>query len=44
MVYYITEFKVGYDKIYLSPIIDLYNVEILAYDLSEHHTMYQYGI
>lgn len=37
----VTEFKLGEDKIYLSPIIDLFNEEIIAYDLSEHPTMYQ---
>ena len=37
----VTEFKLGEDKIYLSPIIDLYNEEIIAYDLSEHPTMYK---
>ena len=37
----ITEFKLGDDKLYLSPIIDLYNEEIIAYDVSERPTMYQ---
>lgn len=37
----VTEFKLGEDKIYLSPMIDLYNEEIIAYDVSEHPTMYQ---
>lgn len=31
----ITEFKVGNQKLYLSPIIDLYNQEIISYELSE---------
>lgn len=31
----ITEFKVSGKKLYLSPIIDLYNGEIISYDLSE---------
>lgn len=29
----VTEFKVGEDKLYLSPIMDLYNREIVAYEL-----------
>ena len=37
----VAEFKLGEDKLYLSPIIDLYNKEIIAYDLSEYPTMYQ---
>lgn len=37
----ITEFKLGETKLYLSPIIDLYNEEIISYDLSERPTMYQ---
>ncbi len=37
----ITEFKFGDAKLYLSPIIDLYNDEIIAYDLSEHPNMNQ---
>lgn len=31
----ITEFKVGNQKLYLSPILDLYNQEIISYELSE---------
>lgn len=31
----ITEFKVGGNKLYLSPILDLYNREIISYQLSE---------
>lgn len=31
----ITEFKVGNEKLYLSPIIDLFNQEIISYELSE---------
>lgn len=31
----ITEFKVGGKKLYLSPILDLYNQEIISYSLSE---------
>lgn len=30
----ITEFKVGEEKVYLSPIIDLYNGEVISYSLS----------
>lgn len=30
----VTEFKVGLEKLYLSPILDLYNVEIIAYETS----------
>jgi putative transposase len=31
----VTEFNVSGNKLYLSPIIDLYNGEIISYDLSE---------
>ncbi|WP_449427094.1 IS3 family transposase [Pedobacter roseus] len=31
----VTEFKVGVQKLYLSPIIDLFNGEIISYKLSE---------
>jgi putative transposase len=31
----ITEFKVSGEKLYLSPVIDLYNQEIISYELSE---------
>lgn len=31
----ITEFNVKGDKLYLSPVIDLYNQEIISYELSE---------
>lgn len=37
----VTEFKFKDTKLYLSPILDLYNEEIIAYDLSEHPTMSQ---
>jgi transposase InsO family protein len=30
----VTEFKVGLKKLYLSPIMDLYNSEILAYQIA----------
>ena len=32
----ITEFKVNNDKLYLSPIVDLFNGEIVSYNLSRH--------
>lgn len=35
----ITEFKVGGKKLYLSPILDLYNQEIISYELSEHPSL-----
>lgn len=31
----VTEFKVGAEKLYLSPIIDLFNQEIISYELTE---------
>src|SRR5690606_28648501 len=34
----ITEFKVGDDKLYLSPILDCYNNEIISYTLSKRPT------
>ena len=37
----VTEFAVGDEKVYLSPILDLYNGEIIAYDLSLHPTFSQ---
>lgn len=37
----VTEFKFNDLKLYLSPIIDLYNDEIISYDLSEHPNMLQ---
>lgn len=37
----ITEFKVAGKKLYLSPIMDLYNREIISYDLSESPTFKQ---
>ncbi|WP_163362232.1 DDE-type integrase/transposase/recombinase, partial [Escherichia coli] len=30
----VTEFRVGEDKLYLSPVLDLYNGEIIAYALA----------
>lgn len=32
----VTEFKVNNEKLYLSPIIDLYNGEVISYNLSRH--------
>lgn len=37
----VTEFAVGDEKVYLSPVLDLYNGEIIAYDLSKHPTFAQ---
>lgn len=34
----ITEFKVGDNKLYLSPILDLYNSEVISYSLSSNPT------
>ena len=32
----VSEFAVGEEKVYLSPILDMYNGEIIAYDISRH--------
>ena len=32
----VTEFKVNNEKLYLSPIVDLYNGEVISYNLSRH--------
>ena len=32
----VTEFKINNDKLYLSPIIDLFNGEVVSYNLSRH--------
>ena len=32
----VTEFKVNNEKLYLSPIVDLFNGEIISYNLSRH--------
>lgn len=32
----VTEFKVNNEKLYLSPMIDLYNGEVISYNLSSH--------
>lgn len=37
----VTEFSVGGQKLYLSPIMDLYNGEIISYNLSERPTFHQ---
>lgn len=37
----VTEFRVGEKKVYLSPILDLYNGEIISYNLSLHPTFSQ---
>ena len=37
----ITEFKVNNDKLYLSPIVDLFNGEVISYNLSRHPVFYQ---
>lgn len=37
----VTEFNVSGNKLYLSPIIDLYNGEIISYDLSERPVFIQ---
>ena len=36
-----TEFKVNNDKLYLSPIVDLFNGEIISYNLSRHPVFHQ---
>ena len=33
----VTEFNISGNKLYLSPIIDLFNGEIINYELSERH-------
>lgn len=37
----VTEFKVAGKKLYLAPIMDLYNGEIVSYNLSQQPTFYQ---
>ena len=32
----VTEFKIGEEKVYLSPVIDAFNGEVLAYQISRH--------
>ncbi len=37
----VTEFKIGNDKVYLSPIMDLYNREIISYSISRSPNLCQ---
>ena len=37
----VTQFKIGEEKLYLSPIIDFHTREIVAYDISTHPNMLQ---
>lgn len=37
----VTEFKINNEKLYLSPIVDLFNGEIISYNLSKHPTFQQ---
>ena len=37
----ITEFKINNEKLYLSPIVDLFNGEIVSYNLSKHPVFHQ---
>ena len=37
----VTQFKVGDEKIYLSPVMDLYNREIISYSISTSPNLYQ---
>ena len=37
----VTEFKVNNDKLYLSPIVDLFNGEVVSYNLSRHPVFHQ---
>ena len=37
----VSQFRIGEDKLYLSPIIDFHTREIVAYDLSIHPNMLQ---
>ena len=37
----VTEFKVNNDKLYLSPIVDLFNGEIVSFNLSRHPVFHQ---
>ncbi len=37
----VTEFKVNNSKLYLSPIVDLYNGEIVSYNISRHPVLHQ---
>lgn len=37
----VTEFKLNNEKLYLSPIVDLYNGEVISYNLAKHPTFQQ---
>ncbi|MCI8519384.1 MAG: IS3 family transposase [Clostridia bacterium] len=37
----VTEFKVNNDKLYLSPIVDLFNGEVISFNLSRHPVLNQ---
>ena len=37
----VTEFKVNNDKLYLSPIVDLFNGEVISFNLSRHPVFHQ---
>ena len=37
----VTEFKVNNEKLYLSPIVDLFNTEVVSYNISRHPVFYQ---
>lgn len=37
----VTEFKVNNDKLYLSPIVDLFNGEVVSFTLSRHPVFHQ---
>ena len=37
----ITKFKIGNDKVYLSPVMDLYNREIISYSISRSPNLAQ---
>ena len=37
----VTEFKIGSDKVYLSPVMDLYNREIISYSISQSPNLWQ---
>jgi putative transposase len=37
----VTEFTIAGKKLYLSPVLDLYNGEVISYNISEHPTLYQ---
>lgn len=37
----VTEFSIVDNKLYLSPVIDLFNGEVISYNVSEHPTLQQ---